>query len=95
MVKVAIFKTNWMLFIFWDRRSSYNSFRGVFEMLDEARPNKPNPYVRILQIRSNSFKNGKSPFLTIQLLPKLGFDHQTPQQVLFGHQTIKTVQIGH
>jgi hypothetical protein len=31
--------------------------------------------------------------LTIQLLLKFGFDHRTPKPVIFGHQTIKTVQI--
>jgi hypothetical protein len=36
---------------------------------------------------------GKSVFLTIQLLLKFGFDHRTPKPVIFGHQTIKTVQI--
>jgi hypothetical protein len=45
-------------------------------------------------VRSNQpFPGGKSPFLTIQLLLKFGFDHQTPKPVIFGHQTIKTVQI--
>jgi hypothetical protein len=36
---------------------------------------------------------GKSPFLTIQLLPKFDFGHQTPKPVIFGHPTIKAVQI--
>jgi hypothetical protein len=40
-----------------------------------------------------SFFLGKSPFLTIQLLPKFGFGHQTAKPVIFGHPTIKTVQI--
>jgi hypothetical protein len=35
----------------------------------------------------------KSPFLTIQLLLKFGFGHQTPKLIIFGHPTIKTVQI--
>jgi hypothetical protein len=38
-------------------------------------------------------KKRKSPFLTIQLLLKFGFDHRTPKPVIFGHETIKTVQI--
>jgi hypothetical protein len=38
-------------------------------------------------------KYGKSSFLTIQLLLKFGFRHRTPKPVIFGHQTIKTVQI--
>jgi hypothetical protein len=35
----------------------------------------------------------KNSFLTIQLWLKFDFDHQTPKAVIFGHQTIKIVQI--
>jgi hypothetical protein len=41
----------------------------------------------------HQLNQGKSPFLAIQLLLKFGFDHRTPKPVIFGHQTIKTVQI--
>jgi hypothetical protein len=34
------------------------------------------------------FVQGKSSFLTIQLLSKFGFGHQTPKLVIFGHPTI-------
>jgi hypothetical protein len=33
----------------------------------------------------------KSPFLTIQLLPKFGFSHQTSKPDIFDHQTLKIV----
>jgi hypothetical protein len=39
------------------------------------------------------FLCGKTPFLTIQLLLKYGFDHRTSKPVIFSHQTIKTVQM--
>jgi hypothetical protein len=34
---------------------------------------------------------GKSPFLTIQLLTKFVFDHQTSKPDIFDHPTLKTV----
>jgi hypothetical protein len=34
---------------------------------------------------------GKSLFLTIQLLPRFGFDHQTSKPDIFDHLTVKTV----
>jgi hypothetical protein len=34
---------------------------------------------------------GKSPFLTIQLLPQFGFGHQTSKLDIFDHLTLKTV----
>jgi hypothetical protein len=37
--------------------------------------------------------NWKRSFLIIQLSLKFGFGHQTPKPVIFGHPTIKTVQI--
>ena len=39
------------------------------------------------------FEIGKSTFLTIQLWPQFGFGHRTPKPDIFGHPTIKTVQI--
>jgi hypothetical protein len=41
----------------------------------------------------SKFKNRKKTILTIQHLSKFGFAHQTPKAVIFGHPTIKTVQI--
>jgi hypothetical protein len=35
----------------------------------------------------------KNPFLTIQLLLKFDFGYRTPKLVIFGHPTIKTIQI--
>jgi hypothetical protein len=34
---------------------------------------------------------GKSPFLTIQLLPRFSFGHQTSKPDIFDHPTLKTV----
>jgi hypothetical protein len=37
------------------------------------------------------YKKGKSPFLTIQLLPQFGFGHRTSIPDIFDHLTLKTV----
>jgi hypothetical protein len=34
---------------------------------------------------------GRSPFLTIELSAKFGFDHQTSKLGIFDHPTIKTI----
>jgi hypothetical protein len=36
-------------------------------------------------------KKGKSPFLTIQLLPQFGFGHRASKPDIFDHPTLKTV----
>jgi hypothetical protein len=38
---------------------------------------------------------GKSPFLTIQLLPQFGFGYQTSKPDIFDHQLLKLFTIDH
>jgi hypothetical protein len=40
---------------------------------------------------NSSYFKGKSLFLTSQLLPQFGFDHQTSKPDIFDHLTLKTV----
>jgi len=38
---------------------------------------------------------GRSPFLTIQLLPQFGFDHRTPKPVIFAIELSKPFKFDH
>jgi hypothetical protein len=42
-------------------------------------------------LNSICVSKGKSPFLTIQLLPQFSFGHQTSKPDIFDHPTLKTV----
>ena len=44
-------------------------------------------------LRTMLIKEKKNSFLTIQFWLEFGFDHRTPNPDIFGHPTIKTVQI--
>jgi hypothetical protein len=85
-----------VLFILFSRNSWTDQFlllvNRVFSTKEQAH-NFLHTNISTISKRmtNSSYFKGKSLFLTSQLLPQFGFDHQTSKPDIFDHLTLKTV----